>query len=183
MRLCKGTVRQPCPQSRQGLGTQCVYITVCIGYYTFVWSHVLSRYSRKKYWETWSKKWNNYESVRPSEEYEEMHERNVLKGYGDILKRKASGSWAIFREDYTGWYSEAMYKDDAAEGIYRVWGPLIIRLLCASFLNIWKAVADKMAVLFICILGFFTLYIFGSVEIWYIVQCAIVFLYYFIFGN
>lgn len=59
----------------------------------------------------------------------------------------------MFREDHPG--SEARYKEDATEGIYRVWGPLIIRLLRANFLNICKAVTDKMAGLFICILGFF----------------------------
>lgn len=68
-----------------------------------------------------------------------------------------------------GWYSEAMCKEDATEHIYRVWGPLIIRLACANFLNICKAVAGKMALLFICILGFFALflhfYVFGSAEI------------------
>lgn len=52
-----------------------------------------------------------------------------LKGYGDILQRKSSGSWAVFREDYPGWYSEAVYKKDDTGGIYRVWVSLIIRSL------------------------------------------------------
>lgn len=51
-------------------------------------------------------------------------------------------------------YSEVTYKEDATEGIYRAWGPLIIRLPRADFLNICKDVADKMAVLLILISGF-----------------------------
>lgn len=43
-----------------------------------------------------------------------------------------------------------MSKEDATGGIYRACGLLIIRLLDTNFLNICKAVADKMAVLFIC---------------------------------
>lgn len=60
----------------------------------------------------------------------------------------------MFREDYSGWYSQAMSKEDATGGIYRACGLLIIRLLDTNFLNICKAVADKMAVLFICTLFF-----------------------------
>lgn len=76
----------------------------------------------------------------------------------------------MFREDYSGWYSQAMSKEDATGGIYRACGLLIIRLLDTNFLNICKAVVDKMAVLFICTLGFFYIigfhfYVFCSVVI------------------
>lgn len=74
----------------------------------------------------------------------------MLKDYGGILRRKGSGSWAVFGEDYPGWYLEAMSNEDATGVIYRAWGPLIIRVLYIDFLNICKAVADKVAVLFIC---------------------------------
>lgn len=60
----------------------------------------------------------------------------------------------MFREDYPGWYSEAMSKEDATGSIYRACGLLIIRPLYTNFLNICKAVADEIAVLFICTLGF-----------------------------
>lgn len=43
-----------------------------------------------------------------------------------------------------------MSKEDATGAIYRACGLLIIKLLRTNFLNIYKAVADKMAVLFIC---------------------------------
>jgi len=79
----------------------------------------------------------------------------VLEGYGGILQRKGPGSWAVFRECYLGWYSEVMNKEDAIGGIYRACGLLIIRLLCTNIVNICKAVADRMAVLFICRLDFF----------------------------